>query len=228
METIEERLREIWDELGEGTRLVAVSKFHPAERILEAYRAGQRIFGESRVQELQEKIPLLPQGDIEWHLIGTLQRNKVKYIVPYIHTIHSIDSPALFREVEERAEKLGTRRNRKIRLLLQVHISDEETKHGFTEEELTAFLEELDVTGLKSTEVAGLMGMAALTDDMAVVEGQFAHLRALFDRVREQYLPGYAPFKELSMGMSDDYPIALRHGATYVRIGTRIFGRREY
>ena len=228
MDTIKDRLREIREELGEKARLVAVSKFHPVEKILEAYDAGQRIFGESRVQELQEKVPLLPQGDIEWHLIGTLQRNKVKYIVPYIHTIHSIDTPEIFREVEARAEKLGTRHERKIRLLLQVHISGEETKHGFTEEELLTFLDNLDVTGLKSTEVAGLMGMAALTDDMAVVEGQFARLRELFDRVRERYFPGDERFKELSMGMSDDYPLALRHGATYVRIGTRIFGHREY
>ena len=227
MDTVKERLDELLEELRGKACLVAVSKFHPVEKLREAYDAGQRIFGESRVQEMDEKVPLLP-SDIEWHLIGTLQRNKVKYIVPYVHTIHSIDRPEILREVEKEAEKQGSRRERRIRLLLQVHISDEETKHGFSEEELIDFLKGLDLSSLHSTEIVGLMGMAALTDDEALIDGQFARLKALFDRLKTEYFPTDDRFKELSMGMSDDYEIALRHGATYVRIGTRIFGHREY
>ena len=228
MDTIKERLEEIWTELGTEARLVAVSKFHPVEKLREAYDAGQRIFGESRVQEMTEKVPQLP-SDIEWHLIGTLQRNKVKYIVPYVHTIHSIDRPEILREVEKEAQKQGGRSGEKrIRLLLQVHISDEETKHGFSEEELIDFLKGLDFSSLHSTEIVGLMGMAALTDDEGLIDRQFARLKALFDRLKAEFFPADDRFKELSMGMSDDYEIALRHGATYVRIGTRIFGHREY
>ena len=227
MDTIASALREIERELGDQARLVAVSKFHPVEKIREAYDAGQRIFGESRVQELDAKVPLLPQ-DIEWHLIGSLQRNKVKYIIPYIHTIHSVDRPEILREIENQAEKQGGRHERKIRLLLQVHISDEETKHGFSEEELFDFLKNLDPSSLQSTEIVGLMGMAALTEDNTLVERQFAHLKSLFDRIKEEFFGSDERFRELSMGMSDDYPIALRHGATLVRIGTRIFGHREY
>lgn len=227
MDTIKDRLEELWSELGDGVRLVAVSKFHPADKLREAYDAGQRIFGESRVQEMNEKVPLLP-GDIQWHLIGSLQRNKVKYIIPYIDTIHSIDRPEILQEVEDQAEKQGGRHDKKIRLLLQVHISDEETKHGFTEDELLDFLRGLDPSAIRNTEIVGLMGMAALTDDESVVDGQFAHLKSLFDRVKKEFFPSSDTFKELSMGMSEDYPIALRHGATYVRIGTRIFGHREY
>lgn len=227
MDTIKERLEALWGELGDSVRLVAVSKFHPVDKLREAYDAGQRIFGENRVQELDEKVPLLPK-DIEWHFIGTLQRNKVKYIVPYVDTIQSIDRAEILHEVERQAEKKGGRRDRKIKLLLQVHISNEETKHGFSEDELTAFLGSLDLSSLKSTEIVGLMGMAELTDDETVIDGQFARLKSLFDRVKNDFFPTDDRFKELSMGMSGDYEIALRHGATLVRIGTRIFGPREY
>lgn len=227
MTTIRERLVALRDELGSGVRLVAVSKFHPVEKIQEAYDAGQKIFGENRVQELDKKVPLLPR-DIEWHLIGTLQRNKVKYIVPYIDTIHSIDRPEILLEVEKQAERLSKRHDRKIRLLLQVHLSDEETKHGFTDDELQEFLSSFDRSTLKNCRIVGLMGMAALTDDESVIDSQFAHLQSLFKQVKDRFFSQDDSFSELSMGMSDDYPIALRHGATLVRIGTRIFGQREY
>ena len=227
MDTIKERLEALWGELGDSVGLVAVSKFHPVDKLREAYDAGQRIFGESRVQELEEKVPLLPK-DIRWHFIGTLQRNKVKYIVPYIDTIHSIDRSEILQEVESQAEKKGGRRAHRIKLLLQVHLSDEETKHGFSEDELLDLLGSLDPSRLKSTEIVGLMGMAALTDDEALVDRQFARLKSLFNRVKDDFFPTDDRFKELSMGMSGDYKIALRHGATLVRIGTRIFGPREY
>lgn len=225
MSTIKDRLTKLWDELG-SAHLVAVSKFHPVERIREAYDAGQRIFGENRVQELAQKVEELP-SDIEWHFIGTLQRNKVKYIVPYIHTIHSVDRGSLLTEIERQCER-QERTGDPIRVLLQLHISGEESKHGFTREELRTFLDKYPLDELQHTQIVGLMGMAEYTDDEAVIERQFETLHSVLLELRESYFRDDPAFCELSMGMSHDYPLALKHGATYVRIGTDIFGPREY
>ena len=225
MSTIKDRLTNIWNELG-NAHLVAVSKFHSTERIQEAYDAGQRMFGESRVQELAQKVDKLPT-DIEWHFIGTLQRNKVKYIAPYIHTVHSIDRGSLLTELERQCERQG-RIAPPIRVFLQLHISGEETKHGFSHEELMSFLEKYPIHELKHTHIVGLMGMAEYTDDAAVIEQQFETLHSTLMELQKSYFRDDPLFCELSMGMSHDYPLALKHGATYVRIGTDIFGAREY
>lgn len=228
MSTIGERIHTLTKELGEGTRLVAVSKFHPIEKLREAYDAGQRIFGENRVQELVAKEPEMP-ADVEWHLIGTLQRNKVKYIVPFVHTIESVDSAALLREIERQSVRRERPAERgPIRCLLQIHISGEETKHGLEEGELRELLESDLLADCPHVEVTGLMAMASLTDDEALVEEQFARMEELFHRIKADYFADQESFCDLSIGMSQDYRIALRHGATLVRIGTAIFGPREY
>ncbi|MDO5036437.1 MAG: YggS family pyridoxal phosphate-dependent enzyme [Porphyromonas sp.] len=224
MSTIEERLREIKETLPESTRVIAVSKFHPTERILEAYNAGQRLFGENRAQEMTEKQPQLP-SDIEWHFIGTLQRNKVKYIVPFVHTIHSVDSIRLLDEIERQCARL---QRESVRVLLQIHISGEETKHGFDKEELDDLINSGALEQLQHVKVVGLMGMASLTDDLDLVDSEFARMRGIFDALKGGPFAGHPEFKELSIGMSGDYQLAVRHGATYVRIGTAIFGAREY
>lgn len=224
MGAIATQLEAIRATLPKGVELVAVSKFHPTEQILEAYHAGQRIFGESRVQELQTKQPALPP-DIEWHFIGTLQRNKVKYIIPYIHTIHSGDSTKLLLEIDRQSQRVG--RTTKVRVLLQVHISGEPSKQGFSQEELTELLQSGTLQELHHLEVVGLMGMASLTNDMGLVEQEFARMQELFAHTRENYFATQESFRHLSIGMTHDYPIALRHGATYVRIGTGIFGERN-
>ncbi len=225
MSSIKNRLRDLRTKLG-SAQLVAVSKFHPISRIQEAYNAGQRIFGESRVQELAQKVDLLPD-DIEWHFIGTLQKNKVKYIVPYIHTIHSVDRGSLVTEIERQCER-QERKRPPIRLLLQLHISGEETKHGFSKEELISFLDKCPIHELKFSRIIGLMGMAEYTEDDAVIESQFETLRTTLTELQATYFADDPQFCELSMGMSHDYLLALKHGATYVRIGTDIFGPREY
>lgn len=217
---INDNLEQIRKELPEGVKLIAVSKYHTVNEVREAYEAGQRLFGENRVQELEEKHPLLPE-DIEWHLIGTLQRNKVKYIVPYVHTIHSIDSEKLLLEVEKQCQRLGRSH---IRVLLQIHISGEETKHGFSEDELNALLSSDTVSSLEHVEIVGIMGMASLTDDTSRVESEFIRMKQLFDELKAGAFAQQESFKELSMGMSQDYTLALQHGSTYIRLGTAIFG----
>lgn len=224
--SIADRLNTIYQTLPPRTRLVAVSKFHSVSRIRDAYDAGQRIFGENRVQELASKVDQLP-SDIEWHLIGTLQRNKVKYIIPYIHTIHSVDSMALIREIEKQAIRQG-RAGTKIRLLLQVHIAEEETKQGLTPEELIQLLQTGIASELKHSQIVGLMGMATYTDDEVQIEKEFRTMQHLFRDVKQQFFADDMDFCELSIGMSSDYDLALKYGATYVRIGTAIFGQREY
>lgn len=218
--SIKDNLAEIRKELPDGVKLIAVSKYHTVDEVREAYEAGQRLFGENRVQELEEKHPQLPE-DIEWHLIGTLQRNKVKYIVPYVHTIHSIDSEKLLLEVEKQCARLGRER---IKVLLQIHISGEETKHGFSKEELQALLESDTISTLKHVEIVGIMGMASLTDDLSKVESEFARMKELFEELKAGTFAYQESFKELSMGMSQDYAMALQHGTTYVRLGTAVFG----
>lgn len=209
--------------LPQGVTLVAVSKFHPVEALKEAYDAGQRVFGESRAQELTAKQKVLPE-DIQWHFIGPLQTNKVKEIVPYVSLIHSIDSLKLLREVNKQAAKHG----RIVRVLLEIRIAEEETKHGLTREECLEILRSDNLLPLQNIRICGLMGMATYTDDTDRIRDEFRRLRSFFDELKTSCLKDSADFTELSMGMSHDYPIALEEGSTMVRVGTMIFGEREY
>lgn len=206
-----------------GVELVAVSKFHPEEVIKEAYRAGQRIFGESRVQELLAKKDLLP-ADIEWHFIGHLQTNKVKNIVPFITLIHSGDSERILDEINRCAEKIG----RKVRVLLQLHVAEEETKTGFTPEELYEYMSHEKWRTLNHITISGVMGMASFVENEEQIRKEFTEIRAVFDNLKKQYFPNDDGFAICSMGMSHDYRIAVECGSTMVRIGTTIFGKREY
>ena len=217
---IKERLNRILSTLPNGVQLVAVSKFHPAERLQEAYDAGQRIFGESRPQEMVAKYDVLPK-DIEWHMIGHLQTNKVKYIAPFVTMISSVDSDRLIEEIEKQAAK----NNRTIDILLEVHVAQEETKSGWSEEELRAYLASGILNNMAHVRVRGVMTIASNTDDESVVRRDFETIRRIFNELKPQF--GDA-FDTLSIGMSDDYPIALEYDSTMVRIGTAIFGQREY
>ena len=205
----------------ENVKIVAVSKFHPVEQIREAYDAGQRIFGESRVQELVAKQVVL-SDDIEWHFIGTLQRNKVKYIAPFIRLIHSLDSESLMSEIDKR----GAENNRIIPCLLQIHIARETTKSGFAPEECADFLAEGRWKNYRHVQLSGVMGMATLTDDAEQIRSEFRLLKSLFDEWKQKYFADEPAFSEISMGMSDDYPIAIEEGSTMIRVGTKIFGKR--
>ena len=218
-----EKYDEIRASLPAGVRLVAVSKFKPAEDIAALYQHGQRVFGENHAQEMKAKHEILPQ-DIEWHFIGHLQTNKVKYIAPYVSLIHSIDSFDLLKEVNKHAVK----NNRVIPCLLQFHIADEETKFGFTFEECQAMLNDPDFLELKNVEIHGVMGMATFTDNMEQVRGEFQHLHQIFQNLKTQFFSQSLDFKELSMGMTEDYPIAIEEGSTLIRIGSAIFGPRNY
>lgn len=202
-------------------KIVAVSKFHSNDEILEAYNDSQRIFGESRVQELNAKQPMLP-WDIEWHFIGNLQRNKVKFIAPFIHLIHSLDSERLMLEIEKQAVAC----NRKIPCLLQLHVADEETKSGFLPDECRRFLAKGKWRDCTHVQLAGVMGMATYTDDLKKVRGEFRLIKSLFGEFKSHYFSADDHFKEISMGMSGDYPIAIEEGATIIRVGTLIFGER--
>ena len=217
---IKERLDRIKATLPEGVKLVAVSKFHPAERLQEAYDAGQRIFGESRPQEMMAKQALLP-ADIEWAMIGHLQTNKVKYIAPFVSMIASVDSERLVEEIEKQAAK----HDRIIDILLEVHVAQEESKSGWAKEELDAYLASGKLQEMKHVRVRGVMTIASNTDDESIVRGDFERIRAIYDELKPRF---GAAFDTLSIGMSDDYPVALEYGSTMVRIGTAIFGAREY
>lgn len=223
MTHLQQQLLAVKHELPEGVRLVAVSKFHPVEALMEAYEVGQRIFGESRVQELQQKQPVMP-NDVEWHLIGHLQANKVKYIAPYITMIHSVDSRKLLQEIDRQ----GERNSRVIDCLLQLHVAQEETKFGFSFEECRAFLEEGDWKELSHIRICGLMCMATFTKDTQQIRQEFATAHRFFKEVKAQYFAKEDSFKECSWGMSDDYPIAITEGSTLVRVGSKIFGERVY
>ena len=212
-----ERLR---NELPEGVKLLAVSKFHPVEALREAYDAGQRAFGESRPQELKLKAEILPR-DIEWHMIGHLQTNKVKYIAPFVTLIESLDSERLAQEINRQAEKCG----RTIDCLLEIHVTDEESKSGWAYDELLSFVRGGGFTAYPNIRIRGVMGMATFTDDEAVVHHDF---KRLADCKAELSRFFGEEFDTLSMGMSDDYRIALECGTTEVRIGSTIFGAREY
>lgn len=216
------RYREILEEIKPyGARLVAVSKTRPANEIDELYQLGQRLFGENRVPEIEAKHNGLPH-DIEWHLIGHLQTNKVKYVAPFISMIHSVDSLRLLEEINKQAEKNGLI----LSCLLQMHIAQEETKYGLDKEELTLLLESPQYIAMKNIQVCGLMGMATFTPDKLQIEKEFAGLKELFDNTKKNYFTDKPAFKELSMGMSNDYKIALKHGTTLIRIGSDIFGNR--
>lgn len=220
---IQKQLKEVLSDLPDGVRLVAVSKFHPAEAIQTAYEAGQRIFGESREQELSAKQAQLP-ADIEWHFIGHLQTNKVKYIAPYIAMIHAVDTYKLLAEIDRQAAKAG----RIIPCLLEIHIAQEASKYGFTFEACREMLRSEPWQSLQHVRIAGVMGMATNTDDEAQIRQEFASLRAFADELKESFFAGNADFREVSMGMSHDYRLAVAEGSTLVRVGSKIFGERIY
>lgn len=204
-------------------RLVCVSKFNPNEAIIEAYSSGERIFGESKVQEMCGKSETLPT-DIEWHFIGHLQTNKIKYIVPFVSLIHGVDSYKLLAEINKQAEKAG----KTINCLIQLHIASEETKFGFSEEELLQMLAANEWRSLKNVNICGLMGMATFTENRKQIREEFKGLKTLFDKVKQHFFHDSPAFCELSMGMSDDYQIAIEEGSTMVRVGSLIFGQRQY
>lgn len=218
--SIKERLEQIKRGLPEGVSLVAVSKFHPAEHIQEAYDAGQRIFGESRPQEMAAKYEALPK-DIVWTMIGHLQTNKVKLIAPFVSLIASVDSDRLTAEIQKQAERL----DRTIDILLEVHVAQEETKSGWDIDELRQYLRSGALSAMPNVRVRGLMTIATNTDDESIIRRDFETIKSLYDELKPSF--GDA-FDTLSIGMSDDYPIALEYGSTMVRIGTAIFGARTY
>lgn len=220
--SIAQNIERITAKLPESVKLVAVSKFHPSDKIMEAYQAGQRIFGENRAQELAAKAPQLP-SDIEWHFIGHLQKNKVRMIIPWASTIQSIDSIPLLQLVSKEA----TRIDRHINVMLQLHVAKEQTKSGFAIDEVLQTANEGAFNDLSNVTITGVMAMATFTDDMEQVASEFNTVRDTFIKLRNMSFAG-PHFKEISMGMSDDWPIAVEHGATFVRIGTEIFGNREY
>jgi pyridoxal phosphate enzyme (YggS family) len=203
------------------TALIAVSKTHPIERIMEAYEAGQRDFGENKVQDLVEKYEALPK-DIRWHMIGHLQSNKVKYIAPFVHLIHGVDSFKLLLEINKQGQKI----QRKIPCLLQFHIAQEETKFGLSMDEATALLSSPDFNNMQHILPCGVMGMATFTENTAQIREEFQSLHAIYQQLKSRCFPSNPEFKEISMGMSDDYPIAIEEGSTLIRVGSKIFGRR--
>jgi len=209
------------NELPQGVKLVAVSKTKPVSDILVAYKAGHRIFGENRVQELLSKKDLLP-ADIEWHLIGHLQSNKVKYIVPFISMIHSVDSYKLLSIINAECEKA----KRVVDCLLQFHIATEETKYGFNMDEVVAMISEPEFSRLNSVKICGVMGMATYTDDESLVRREFRYLTDCFRELKRKYFPENDSFREISMGMSGDYKVAIEEGTTIIRLGSIIFGER--
>ena len=219
---IQKNLEEVLSQLPPHVRLVAVSKFHPNEAIEAAYAAGQRIFGESREQELNLKQATLPK-DIEWHFIGHLQTNKVKHIAPYIAMIDAVDSYKLLVEINRQAARCG----RVIPCLLELHIAEEDTKYGFTFESCRQMLEEGKWRELENVTIHGVMGMATNTDDETEIRREFGSLRSYFNELKQTVMNGYEPFREISMGMSHDYLLAVGEGSTMVRVGSKIFGERE-
>jgi len=241
---VSDNLKALYEKLPSAVKLVAVSKFHPVSRLMEAYEAGQRVFGENRPQELAAKVPQMP-ADVEWHFIGHLQTNKLKLVLPYVSLVQSVDSLHLL----EAIDKWGSDNGKTVDVLLELHLGAEETKHGFSEEEILAVVRRFLDSACGSTRndksivistkaegrvekshvrIRGLMGMATNTEDEGVIEADFARIEALFNRIREEHPELRDTFTELSIGMSGDWPIAVRHGATMVRIGTDIFGEREY
>ncbi len=220
---VKSHLHEVLDTLPQGVRLVAISKYHPNEYIEAAYEEGQRVFGESHEQELRQKHLSLPQ-DIEWHFIGHLQTNKVKYIAPYVTMIEAVDSLKLLREINKQAEKCG----RRIKVLLELHIAEEATKYGLTLDACRELLAAGEWRQMQHVQICGIMMMASLTDDANQIRQEMLTARDFFDEVKAQYFADDEVFCERSWGMSDDYPIALETGSTMIRVGTKIFGPRVY
>lgn len=216
-------LREVLGNLPEGVRLVAISKFHPNEYIEAAYEEGQRVFGESHEQELARKVESLPK-DIEWHFIGHLQTNKVKYIAPYIAMIEAVDSLKLLKEINKQAAK----HDRVVKVLLELHIAAEETKYGLTLDACRQLLEEGEWKEMKNVQICGLMMMASHVDDQHQITREFDTAARFFDEVKAKYFADCPEFCERSWGMSHDYQLAVQHGSTMVRVGTTIFGPRVY
>ena len=221
--SISESIKKIQSELPPGVKLVAVSKFHPIERLMQAYDAGQRIFGESHAQELVAKAPLMPD-DVQWHFIGHLQRNKVRQIMPIVSLIHSVDSIRLLSTIDKEAARIG----RTVDVLLQLHVAQEEAKSGFAVEELMQLAENGEFQPFKHVRYRGLMAMATFTTDTTLIASEFARVASTYVTLLEKQIFPDADFNQLSMGMSDDWHIAVEHGATLVRIGTQIFGPRQY
>lgn len=223
MYPVKEKLHEALRSLPEGVRLVAISKYHPEEFIMAAYEEGQRVFGESHEQELARKVKALP-ADIEWHFIGHLQTNKVKYIAPYISMIEAVDSLKLLREIEKQAAKV----DRVVKVLLELHIAEESTKYGLTLDACRQLLSDGEWRQMSHVQICGLMMMASNVDDEVQIANEFRQAADFFDEVKARYFASDPCFCERSWGMSDDYPIAVQHRSTMVRIGTMIFGPRIY
>jgi PLP dependent protein len=220
---IAQRIAEIKESLPEDVKLVAVSKTKPSEIIMQAYRMGHKIFGENKVQEMVRKYEDLPK-DIEWHFIGHLQSNKVRYIAQFVNMIHGIDSLKILKQVNKEAAKAG----RVIPCLLQFHIAQEDTKYGLNEEEARQILSSDDYKEMKNVTIAGVMGMATFTDEESKVRSEFRSLKMIFEKLKNEFFFDNSGFREISMGMSDDYLIAVEEGSTIVRIGSNIFGIRNY
>lgn len=223
MVDVAKNLHEVLNNLPEKVRLVAISKFHPNEYIEAAYNEGQRVFGESHEQELKKKVETLPK-DIEWHFIGHLQTNKVKYIAPYISMIEACDSLKLMKEINKQAAK----NNRVIKILLELHIAEEEAKYGLTLDECRQLLAEGEWRELKNVQICGLMMMASFTDNEQQIANEFDLANSFFNEIKAKYFANDSSFCERSWGMSNDYKIAIHHGSTMVRVGTFIFGPRVY
>ena len=219
--TLTNRLKEVQSKIPENVTLVAVSKTKPAEMILELYNSGQRVFGENKVQELCDKFEVLPK-DIEWHLIGHLQTNKVKYIAPFVSLIHAVDSLKLLQEINKEALK----NNRIINCLLQFHIAQEDTKFGLNFDEAEVILQSKEFVEMHNIKVVGVMGMASFTDNKELIEDEFRTLYNYFHLIKSHYFKYNSDFKEISMGMSGDFEIAIEEGSTMVRVGSSIFGER--
>jgi pyridoxal phosphate enzyme (YggS family) len=217
--SVKDQLNTILKSIPRQVQLVAVSKTKPVKDIQEAYDAGQRVFGENKIQEMTTKWEVLPK-DIQWHMIGHVQRNKVKYMAPYVSLIHGVDSLKLLKEINKQAAK----NNRVIPCLLQVHIAREETKFGFDSEELNSLLNSLELASLNNVKIRGLMGMASFTSETEVIENEFKFLKSLFD----QHKDSCENFDILSMGMSNDYELAIEKGSNMIRVGSLIFGARFY
>lgn len=220
---IKENLDKIRKEIPDEVRLVAVSKTNPVEIILEAYQAGQRVFGENKAQEMIAKQAVLP-ADIKWHFIGHLQTNKVKQIVSFVDMIESVDRMKLLKEVNKQAAKL----DKKIKCLLQFHIAREETKFGLDLEEAAEILDSDEYLRMQNIQIIGVMGMATFTEDKETLVNEFRSLKGIFRQLKNDYFAHEASFKEISMGMTGDYPLAIQEGSTNIRIGTAIFGPRNY
>ncbi|MDA3906072.1 MAG: YggS family pyridoxal phosphate-dependent enzyme [Bacteroidales bacterium] len=220
--SITENLLKIKNELQENVKLVAVSKTKPEADIIEAYNSGHKIFGENKVQELVDKHEKLPK-DIEWHFIGHLQTNKVKYLAPFVHLIHGVDSLKLLKEIN----KQGAKNDRILSCLLQFHIATEDAKFGLHKEEAFELLQSAEFQNLKNVQIVGVMGMATYTDDENQIREEFANLKSYFNEIRDNFITGDY-FNEISMGMSADYKIAIEEGSTLIRLGSSVFGIKFY